>query len=94
MYPPLPLRARCAVRIGRMAWNSRLIYGPWNPQAGHLYVRPKRRHFSQRQMVTAPQLGQFILTAFSSGLTFLPQEMHVDIAYQPMYRLAGYLKVD
>ncbi len=57
-------------------------------------MRPKSRHFSQRQMVTAPQLGQLILTAFSPGETFLPQEMQVDILISPDTRLARYLKID
>jgi len=34
-------------------------------------------------MVTAPQFGQLILTAFSSGATFLPQEIQVDILISP-----------
>ena len=47
------------------------------PHDGHLYCLPKSLHFSQRQIVTAPQLGQGNFIAFSSGEIFLPQDMHV-----------------
>jgi len=42
-------------------------------------------------MVMAPQFGQLIFTAFSSGVTFLPHEMQVDILISPDTRLARYL---
>jgi hypothetical protein len=45
-------------------------------------------------MVMAPQLGQLIFTAFSSGATFLPQEMQMDILISPDTTLAQYLKID
>ncbi len=56
-------------------------------------MRPNSLHFSQRQMVTAPQLGQLIFTALSPGATFLPHEMQVDILPSQI-RGAGYLKVE
>jgi hypothetical protein len=52
-----------------------------NPHDGHLYCLPKSLHFSQRQIVTAPQLGQENFIAFSPGEIFLPQDMHVLIVF-------------
>jgi len=46
------------------------------PHPGQLYSRPKRRHFSHLQIVTAPQAGHWNLTDFSPGVTFLPHEIH------------------
>jgi hypothetical protein len=45
-----------------------------------LYFLPNSLHFSHRQRVTAPQLGHLNLTAFSSGVIFRPQLMHVAIS--------------
>jgi len=71
------------------------LYGPVNPQAGQWYSRPKSLHFSQRQMVTAPQEGQASFTAFSLGAILLPQDMQVDIALcQNTSPRPYYLKVD
>ena len=59
-----------------------------------MYCLPKSLHFSQRQMVTAPQLGQENLIAFSPGETFLPQDMHVVISQSRCKPMNPYLNVD
>ena len=46
-----------------------------NPHPGQVYVLPKRRHLSHRQMVTLPQLGHWNLTVFSPGAILLLQEI-------------------
>jgi len=43
------------------------IYGPSNPQLGHLNLFEKRLHDSQRQIVNPPQDGHWNLTQFSLG---------------------------
>ena len=53
-----------------------MVYGPAKPHLGQRYSLPKSRHFSQRQMVTPPQLGHGNFTDLSSGEIFVPQEMH------------------
>jgi hypothetical protein len=55
------------------------------PHAGQVYSRPKRRHFSQRQILTAPQVGQLNLTVLSPGTILFPHEIHdgmVSVHYQ------------
>jgi hypothetical protein len=52
-----------------------------NPHAGQLYSLANNLHFSQRHNVTAPHLGQSNFTAFSSGVIFLPHDMHVAILF-------------
>jgi len=49
------------------------------PHFGQWYSLLNFLHFSHRQMVTSPQLGQGKLTAFSSGTILLPQEMQTGI---------------
>jgi hypothetical protein len=42
-----------------------------------LYGLPNILHFSQRQMVTSPQLGQKNFTALSPGIIILPHQLQV-----------------
>src|SRR2546428_6854722 len=55
------------------------LQGPVNPHFGHLYERPKPRHFSQRHIVTAPHEGQGNLTAASLGSIILPHQLQLGI---------------
>jgi len=66
---------------------ARLFYGPLNPHAGQLYSLPNSRHFSHRQMVTAPQAGQENFMPFSPGVILFPHEIHVGISLSPLSTL-------
>jgi len=52
-----------------------------NPHPGQVYVLPKRRHLSHRQMVTVPQLGHGNFTVFSPGAILLLQEIQDGILF-------------
>ncbi len=52
-------------------------YGPVKPHLTQRYGRPNIRHFSQRQIVTSPQLGQGNFTAPSPGRIVRAHHVHV-----------------
>jgi hypothetical protein len=54
---------------------NEFAYGPSKPQFEHLYLRENFLHFSQRQIRTWLQLGQWNFVALSPGLTGLLHEL-------------------